>query len=131
YLIADKNSNLARIETAAEEIVVTEPKDGFIATTNHALSPQMKKYINPAFRFENSVERYNRVLNWYEKTKGKISVENMKKILSDHERGVCSHFKFAGETTSTIWSWISLLGRNAVEICDGSPCKNDYIADYF
>jgi predicted choloylglycine hydrolase len=131
YLIADKDDNLARIETAADEIVVTRAKDGFIATTNHALSHEMKKYTNPHFRFEGSVDRYNRIRKWYEKTKGKITKDAIKYILSDHEEGVCSHFEFAGERTSTIWSWISVLGTDYVDICAGSPCINDYMSNKF
>ncbi|TFG00604.1 MAG: hypothetical protein EU542_07925, partial [Promethearchaeota archaeon] len=131
YLVADRNNNLARIETAAEEIVITEAENGFIATTNHAISPQMKKYTNQQFRFEDSVERYNRVLKWYEKMKGKVSLDSIKQILSDREHGVCSHYEFEGEITSTIWSWISVLGCDEIEICDGSPSINDYIKSSF
>lgn len=126
YLIADHNNDLARIETAAEDIVITEPENGFIVSTNHAISPQMKKYCKQTFIFDLSVERYNRIVNWYTKSQGMISTEMIKHILSDHEEGVCNHFEYGGEMTSTIWSWIAVLGSSIIEVCDGAPCKNEY-----
>lgn len=126
YLIGDKKGNIARIETAGDEVVVTYSEDGFMAITNHFETESLHKYEFQGFKFPNSYERLRKIQTWYKNKNSKINIDEIKKLLSGHDDGVCNHFEFGGETTSTIWSWIAEIGTDEILVCDGSPCVNQY-----
>lgn len=127
FLLADKDDNIVKIEIASEEIDVDYADRGFTVITNHYQSTKMKKYEFKNFIFENGISRFNVINKWFNAKRENISIEEIKKVLSSHdENGVCNHFEFGGETTSTIWSWIATLNKRSVQICDGSPCKEEY-----
>ncbi len=126
YLIADKGNNIARVETAKDEVIVTESREDFMAVTNQFETESLKKYEDKNFSISNSQERLKKLENWYKKQKSKIPIDEIKRVLSRHDDGVCNHFEFAGETTSTIWSWIAKIGTDEILVCDGSPCANPY-----
>jgi predicted choloylglycine hydrolase len=126
YLIADKWENIACIETAKEEVIVTDSKEGFMAITNQFKTKSLKKHEYKNFRIPNSQERLKKIQDWYKNQKSKITIDEIKHILSSHDDGVCNHFEFGGETTSTIWSWIAKIGTDEIFISDGSPCAHPY-----
>ena len=126
FLIADKENNLARVETSDDEVAVTYAENGFIVTTNHYQAPQLKKYTDDKLIPENSIIRLNKVHKWFENQNDLIDLEYIKLVLNDHEKGVCNHFEIDGAPSCTIWSWIAPLGKKEVYLADGSPCKNEY-----
>ena len=126
FLICDRNDDIARIETAGDEVIVTESENGFMGITNHYESENLKKYEFKNFRFRNSEVRLNKIIDWFEKNNSIINLGKVKKLLSGHDDGVCNHFEFGGEMTSTIWSWIAKIGINEIFVCDGAPCINNY-----
>ncbi len=127
YLIADKGGNIVKIETAGDEVVIIHEENGYLALTNHFETESLKKYEFKNFSFPNSQERMNKINAWFKNRQSDISIKNIKKLLSDHDTGVCNHFEFEGEITSTIWSWIAELGSNQIFLCDGSPCESPYM----
>ncbi len=126
YLIADKKNNISRVETAKDEVIVTDSTEGFMAITNHYETKRLKKHEDKRINFPNSHERLNKMRNWYERRDSKITIEELKYFLSSHEEGVCNHFEFGGDVTSTIWSWIANIGTDEIFISDGSPCAHPY-----
>lgn len=126
YLIADKEGIIARIETAGDEVVVTYSENGFMAVTNHYETESLHKYEFLNFKFSNSHERLKKIQIWYKKKNFKVSIDDIMEVLSSHDKGVCNHFDFGGETTSTLWSWIAQIGVNEIFLCNGSPCSNQY-----
>ncbi|MHA2251566.1 MAG: C45 family autoproteolytic acyltransferase/hydrolase [Candidatus Kariarchaeaceae archaeon] len=129
YVIADKSSNIAKIETTPEKVNVIYANNGLVLATNHFVSDEMKP-LTIELKEENSgttVKRYNGVSEWYETTDKEIDIDSIKYILSDHDNAVCDHFIMDGEEKySTIWSWIVSLGSDNIDLCVGSPCKNGY-----
>lgn len=126
FLICDKQDNIARVETAGDEIITTYCKNGFMCITNEYETKSLKKYEYQNFSFRNSEQRLNKINHWYENNKSEIYTEKIKNLLSSHNDGVCNHFEFGGEITSTIWSWIAKIGNDEILVCDGSPCMNAY-----
>ena len=125
FLIADKNGQLARVETAPEETMIAYSEE-FIATTNHYHNPEMKKLENPEFDYTNTHTRYNNLVKWYKANKNNVTTDTVKHVLRSHEDGVCDHYEDENTMAGTIWSWISHLGTGTIHICHGAPCQNMY-----
>lgn len=125
FLLADRYGRLARVETSPERSIA-EYSDTFIATTNHYHNPEMKKHEDPNVHWLSTHHRYNNVETWYREKRHKITIAEIKDLLSSHENGVCSHSEREGDRSETIWSWIAPLGKRLAYVCAGSPCKNDY-----
>lgn len=126
FLICDDRDVIARIESAGDEVIVTYSENGFMGITNQYDTKSLKKYEFQNFSFRNSEVRLNKVNKWFEDNKSRIDLDKIKKLLSGHNSGVCNHFEFGGETTSTIWSWIAKINTDEILVCDGSPCNNPY-----
>ena len=129
-VIADKNGNLARVETSPERSEAKYPEN-FVASTNHYHDSQMKTLENPTFDYTNTHTRYRRVEEWYRRKKTMITLEDVKHVLSDHEIGVCDHGVWDGREAGTIWSWIAPLGQGKVYVSPGPPCQNEYTSIEF
>ncbi|MBN1800027.1 MAG: hypothetical protein JW891_00885 [Candidatus Lokiarchaeota archaeon] len=126
YLIADKGGDIKKIETAGEEVVVIPEREGFLALTNHFETKSLKKFEFKNFSFPNSRERMKKINNWFQMRQSQISIDHIKNLMSNHDTGVCNHFEYEGERTSTLWSWIAEVGTSQILLCDGSPCKTPY-----
>ena len=127
-LLADRDGVIARVETSGEKTVVDFADEGFSATTNHYLSPEMKHLESEDRPLESSRRRLANVLSWFGGREGLVGVDDVRFVLSDHDRGVCNHGEHEGARFGTIWSWIAPLDRRLVYLCDGPPCKNEYKA---
>lgn len=130
FLLADSTGTLARVETAPERTSIQYSED-FIASTNHYHNPEMKELENLEYDFTNTHRRYTNIERWHQANTDKVSLEEIQRILSDHETGVCNHYEDQGVRGGTIWSWIAPLGERRAHVCHGPPCSNDYkIIDY-
>jgi hypothetical protein len=86
-----------------------------------------------------TITRLEGITHWYNTQKKPITMDSIKSILRDHEYGVCDHQQGVSydkdgnrkteDIAGTLWSWIATLGTGEVEICEGSPCKNDYFVE--
>lgn len=124
FLLADKKGRLARVETSPE-LTRVQHSDGFIATTNHYHDPEMKPLEDPGFDYSSTHRRYSTAMEWYGGRDG-VGLEDVKRVLSGHDDGVCDHGVWDGIESGTIWSWIAPLGRRVAYVCDGPPCSGAY-----
>jgi predicted choloylglycine hydrolase len=124
YMLADRSGVFARVETSPEDTRVCYSEE-LLVTTNHYHDTEMKKQENPEFDFSNTLRRYKRVTDWYQKLES-ITFEDVKFVLSSHEEGVCDHGEHEGVVFGTIWSWIAPLGEKHVFVCHGPPCSNEF-----
>ena len=130
FMIADKEDNFARVETAPPDVAVTYAKKDYLYTTNHYQAKSLKQYSDPVLIFPNSLERFNKVKNFLENRKNKIAMSDIIKFLSSHKEGVCNHIEFEGIKSGTIYSWITEINKESGKIqllaTTGSPCKHNY-----
>ncbi|MFX0125515.1 MAG: C45 family autoproteolytic acyltransferase/hydrolase [Candidatus Hodarchaeota archaeon] len=138
YLIADKHGVSARVEASPDKVFTTYAQDEFLIATNHFQSKEMQQLENKITEANahTTITRLEGITNWYNAQKKPISIDSLKSILRDHEFGVCDHQQGVcydedgnreeEDIAGTLWSWITTLGTNEVEICVGSPCKNNY-----
>ncbi|MFX0125662.1 MAG: C45 family autoproteolytic acyltransferase/hydrolase [Candidatus Hodarchaeota archaeon] len=138
YLIADKSGACARVEATPNKVFTTYTQDEFLIATNHFQSNEMKRLEDQITdtNAHTTLTRLEGIQNWYSAHKKPIPIDSIKLILRDHKYGVCDHVKGViysengnrkeEDIASTLFSWIATLGINELDVCLGSPCKNDY-----
>lgn len=130
FMVMDKDDNIARVETSPPHVAVTYAKKNYLFTTNHYQAESLKKYSNQTLIPSNSLERFNKVKTFLGNNKSNLTLNNIIKFLSSHDKGVCNHFESDGIKIATIYSWIAEIRERVDPIqvwaTIGSPCKNDY-----
>jgi hypothetical protein len=127
YIIVDKNNTIAKVESHRKKTVTTYSDSGFAYTTLLYDAPEMKRLLSSK-RMINCSEihstRKEFLDNWFVQNKGKISNELIIDALKDHENAICYH---GLEGLEICWSYILEPTEQNAIICQGRPCKNDYI----
>lgn len=121
-LVAD-TSGAVVIEVGVTGMQVRYPEDGLLIVTNHAVCPQ---FAGTEIRVPpSSHSRFNRLDELLRKRN--VTIEDVKRALSDHTGGVCAHeVDPSGEKYGTIWSMVGIPGERTVYIADGHPCRSAY-----
>lgn len=126
---------VARIEWAQEERDVTVIESGFLSNTNRPESEKIKQYEATSDWKENvtlnSRHRQKRMTQLKEKYYGKVDVDVMKAIASDHGEGdtrgksICQHTlnPIGGATVSSL---IAKPSEEKVWISSYPPCKSGF-----
>ena len=95
----------------------------FLIHTNHPVSRDEQNRENTQ---RDSVARYERAKTILHKVK-QPSLYSLKKLLRDHEAGICSHPRHHGYWGSTIASVIMNPKKKWMEVCWSNPCENKYV----
>jgi predicted choloylglycine hydrolase len=129
YLVADREGNTAVIEACSKRVMVRKPKENedFIVSTNHFIHSDMYSMENQSERPPDSVRRYTTIFEKLQQLKGKTTVEDAQRILSDHIGLVCSHIEEI--KLGTLWSLIATLSKQSICMAEGHPCKTRYKLD--
>lgn len=139
YGFMDSSGDTCVIETTSTRHAIRRPADGILAHTNHYQTEELKDANLPDYvRFkmddmdinpiESPIRRYQREIKLLETFKGKIDMETIKNILSDHENGekndfsVCTH----GPAAGTLGSIIVFPSKKEFWVTDNHPCSSDY-----
>lgn len=102
YYVADRNGRSVGLECSAQKNVRLTTTDGLLVHCNHALDPEIAA-LEVAEPGSSTSCRQARMSSLLEAHSPKVSVENLKEMLSDHENGedaICRHGK-SGEEVST------------------------------
>ena len=125
-LIADSSGKAVVVEASVKGIELRYPEDGLLILTNHAVCSAFAGKDSNNEYFADSQTRYNRLRELLGRAKV-IDVEMVKKAMSDHEGGVCSHkVDASGRKDSTIWSVVARPGERQADIAEGHPCRAKY-----
>lgn len=130
FLIADRNYDIAVVESAPQKSVVRKRESGenFIYITNQFITYEMKPFDQGGVEWSKSLERYNG-LRGNLSTVGKMDLEKAKEILSD--KFVCLDLK----KEKTIWSVVANLNELKIERAETKPkttnCKPDTRLDWW
>lgn len=125
FLLADPKGDMVVIEACPKQIAVREPKNDYIASTNHLNHPKMQKlemYEPPDSRI-----RYETIIKALRNRKSELNEEYIKRILSNHKGLVCSHIEEM--KLGTLWSMVANLNTRQLWRAEGHPCSNPYITD--
>ena len=126
FLLADKQGNLAVVETAPQGYAVRKPENGasFIHITNQFETPQMKPFDRGGIAWSKTAERCDRLKNLLSSSSN-MDLKTAKKILSD--KSVCLHLK--KEKFGTIWSVAANLNELHIERAESIPNPGNYKPD--
>ena len=118
-ILAWANSRIIDVEELWGHIEKFESHKWLIHT-NH---PLLKKDQTKKNTDVESLERYYRAVDILTKEKS-LTLNTVKKVLSDHKAGVCTHNR------NTLWTTIGSGIINPtdkwIEVCHKNPCKNKY-----
>jgi len=138
-IICDENGEIYSMEGSGTDFDALYAEGGYLAHTNHYLSPKMAKY-EAVFQAKHdksplradSIIRYNRALRLIKKELGKVMVDTFKKIMVDHVNypwSICRHIDERlppKDRSKTVFSEIIDLTHRAIWACRGNPCVGKY-----
>jgi len=124
YLLADKSGCVARVEVAPEGVEATITDDGMLATVNMFQSEALSPYDRPDGQ-DWVPEFKRRIEAWYEANRGTIDLDEVIRLASDHDAGICNH-GVPNVRCPTIYSWVGELGTGELHLALGRPCENEY-----
>ena len=137
--LMDTYGDTCVVETTSTRYAIRRPEDGILAHTNHYQTEELKDANLPDYvRFkmddmdiyplESPIRRYKREIELLEKYKSQITMDTMKRILSDHDNRdpddftVCTH----GSAAGTLGSIIVLPTKREFWVTDDHPCTSKY-----
>lgn len=131
YLLADPNGELYSIETSATTHNILYGEDGWLAHTNHYLSPKMQ-VIEEAGTYSSSHVRLNRARRLLRTQLGQVTVESLQALLRDHvnyPNSICVHEDESDpphEREITLASLVMDLTARAMWAAPGPPCEAEF-----
>lgn len=130
HIICHSSGEVYDVEASATSFEVIYPTEGYLIHTNHYATAMMKRYEeNLRARLNSSVIRYNRASRLVREKLGQITVEDIKRIMSDHinfPNSICCHPEkktIVEEQSKTISSIIMDLTHLKIHVCRGNPCE--------
>ena len=128
--MADKDGLCVSVEVTPEDASFIYPDNGILVHTNHLLTVHpTARDLAPSLIPSSLLRRYRaEVLLAAER--GKITVETMQRILSDHAgdpASICDHIGGA-VPWQTVASLIMDVNEKTLYITKGHPCENEYVA---
>lgn len=134
-LISSKQENKAKVfEITAERYKIREMEDGFIITTNHFLSEELKgiNIENPLAGFDkpDTYTRYERLKELLLENRGNITVEMAEKLMHDIEVRKKSTLYTTIFEPDTLKFWVWRRGEKIFEEFSLKELlKNNYVLD--
>ena len=139
YGLMDVSGDTCVIETTSTRHAIRRPEHGILAHTNHYQTEELKDANLPDhIRFkmddmdispiESPIRRYEREYKLLTRGKGKITMDTIKTILSDHDNRepddftICTH----GISAGTLGSIIALPQVREFWVTDDHPCNTAY-----
>jgi len=138
--LCHSSGEIYSLEGSATDFCALYAQEGYLVHTNHYLSEKMAKY-EAAFQKASekspgggadSIIRYNRALKLLKRELGKVTVDFLANILSDHvnhPNSICRHINESDpplQQCKTIFSIIMDVTHLKVLICQGNTCMGKY-----
>lgn len=123
FLIADKNFDLAVVESAPQKSVVRRPQknENFIYITNQFITNEMKPFDKGGVEWSKSLERYNGLKESLS-TVERMDLDKAKETLSNK----CVCLDLRKEKFGTIWSVVANLNELKIERAETKPKLTNY-----
>lgn len=131
HLLAHESGELYNVEVSARQFDILYGWDGYVAHTNHYLSPVMQAVESEPDELIATRVRYFRALRLLRQT-NKHTVKSLQAIQRDHVNfpdSICNHAEHIGsplDREKTICSLVMDLNSRVMHIAWGNPCQNLY-----
>jgi len=135
YTISNNDGEAVAVEVALEDYDVLYPEDGICVHSNHYLSPLLMSIHHDILkRYCSSTHiRFGRAKRLFAGLKSKITVDDFKKLFTDHAdypESICFHpnpaipLKIA--QLNTVCSVIMDTTKGEMHVSHGRPCEDGY-----
>jgi isopenicillin-N N-acyltransferase-like protein len=129
HVLASLEGEIYDVEVSATKHSLLYAEGGVMAHTNHFTAAELQ-HLDAWADLLNSRIRLNRLSKLLHSDRGEITVESVKKALSDHAnypRSICKHLKpSVNEEVSTVGSVIMNLTDRTLQATSGNPCEGSY-----
>lgn len=131
HLLAHESGELYNVEVSARHFGILYGEEGYLAHTNHYLSPTMQAVESEPDELVATRVRYFRALRLLRKT-NKHTIKSLQAIQRDHVNhpdSICNHaedFINPLDREKTICSLVMDLTARVMHIAWGNPCQNPY-----
>lgn len=131
HLIAHESGEIYSVEVSARRFAIIHGTDGYMAHTNHYLSPRMQEIEYEPESLITSHVRYSRALRLLHFT-DKHTIATLQTIQKDHvdfPNSICNHAITDSaplDREKTINAMIIDLTTREMHIAWGNPCQNTY-----
>ncbi len=133
FMVGHKEGEVIGIEVGPDDFDVLYPANGAIAHANHFTSPRLSNFRDTMkLKFPDSFMRHGRANKLLNSIEGKIGVEDLKRVFSDHTGypdSLCRHEDLRdpeGMRMGEVFSMIINLSKGEVSLAPGEPCQNQY-----
>jgi isopenicillin-N N-acyltransferase-like protein len=132
YLLADASGELYCVETSATAHDITYGEEGWLAHTNHYISPKMQAFEEPG-TYAGSHVRLNRAGRLLQAQLGSVTVHSLQALLRDHVNypdSICAHedpHEPTHERSQTLCSLVMDLTERVLWAAPGPPCQGAYV----
>ena len=126
YVITDRGGHLCDLEMTPHRFAILEDEDGVIVHTNHFRDPKFAREEALLESIPDSAHRQPRMETLLSEHHGRITVEDLKSALADHEgwpTSICRHEPHV----ETIASMIAEPDQGRLHVAAGNPCKWDFV----
>lgn len=132
YLLADAHGELYCVETSATAHQIVYGEEGWLAHTNHYISPKMQALEEPGI-YAGSHVRLNRARRLLLAQLGRVTPESLQALLRDHVNfpdSICAHEDPADplhERGQSLASLVMDLTERVMWAAPGPPCESEYV----
>jgi isopenicillin-N N-acyltransferase-like protein len=133
YLLADPYGELYCVETSADTHAILYGEEGWLAHTNHYLTPKMQ-VLEEAGTYAGSHVSLNRARRLLRQQLGRVTAESLQVVLRDHvnwPNSICMHDdpdEPPAARDQTLVSLVMDLTERVMWAAPGPPCEHDYTA---
>jgi isopenicillin-N N-acyltransferase like protein len=127
YVVTDRFGQLCDLELTPNRIAVLDSKGGIIVHANHFRSPALVPEDALLPNMPDSARRQRRMEALLLERRGRITVDDLKTVLSDHQgwpRSICRH----ESCVETIASLIAEPNEGRLHVAAGKACEAEFVA---
>jgi isopenicillin-N N-acyltransferase-like protein len=126
YVMCDGAGEILDVEaTTAGPEIIRDNGAGFLAHTNHFLCPRYARKENFDRSWKDSFPRMERMSGLVRSAYGSLTVDDLKRFLSDHSGHPTSICRHHGESR-TVASLIAEPAQRRMHVAVGNPCSGRY-----
>jgi len=130
YVLAGACKTITDVELTPEGYdTLDDAGEGFIVHTNHFLTKRFASPDTDALSSQDSFQRLEQLKTLVKNEYGSITVESIKRFLSDHKNppiSICRHLNEQNRGSKTVASLIAEPESGRFHVCFGNPCENKY-----
>jgi isopenicillin-N N-acyltransferase-like protein len=127
YVMCDGAGDILDVEaTTAGPEIIRDNAAGFLTHTNHFVCPRYARKENFDRSWKDSFPRMERMNGLIRSQYGSVTVDDVKRFLSDHSGHPTSICRHDGESR-TVASLISEPAQRRMHVAVGNPCNSRYV----